>query len=214
MLSVKYYLCVCGSSFDIDEPMALAEMGLLTYMSIEEWIAGQIQYGNLFELRPISGRVIRELFVSKEIHDLVKGPWDSQEAEKRCAPLLAELENFVTGGVIAICIEPFKAAKSKAFMGILDPTRDGVWDIRSMKPKPGLRLLGLFSKKNTFLAFIPAARSTKCNFVSRGPLGGADSKEWADAIHDTKQLWMRHMLPWKPVNGDNPDAYLTNYNCS
>jgi hypothetical protein len=184
-------------------------------MSINEWIGFLVQQRLLFELEPIfdSDPVRRPMFVSEEVHRLLEGPWPSTVAAQRCNQLRADLEGIVVGSEIGICVRPFEAKKT-ARMGLLDPVRDGVWDIRSQDPSPGIRVLGLFPETDTFLALIPASRSVSTNFIQRGPLGDRHSPEWLDIIAETKTLWRRLMPMWKPVTGDNPSDYLSEkYHC-
>lgn len=147
------------------------------------------------------------MFVSKEVNGLLQGPWPNKAAAQRCNELRADLESIVSGDEIGICVRPFEAKSAK--MGLLDPVSHGVWDIRSQDPRPGIRILGLFAKTDTFLGLIPASRSVSTNFIQRGPLGDRGSQEWLDIIAETKALWRRLMPMWAPVTGDNPSDYFS-----
>src|SRR5215475_8192816 len=106
-------------------------MRLLTYMSIHSEIGDRILEGRLHQMRLTlaSDPVVRRLFISNEIKDLIDGPWPDLTWERRCNRLRANLEAFVRGDVISLCLKGF-VAKS-AYMGRLDKPTDEVWDIRS-----------------------------------------------------------------------------------
>jgi hypothetical protein len=82
----------------------------LTYMSIRDEINFRIAEGRLSELLPsVTGDPVRRhMFVSTEIRRFLEGPWPSQRASNRGFVLRAELEAFVRGDQIAICLEPYK----------------------------------------------------------------------------------------------------------
>lgn len=184
-------------------------------MSIQAWISDLVVNERLFPLEPAfrGAEVIRHLYMSEEVRDLVDGPWPSGIAGKRCAYLRAELESFVTGAHIGVCCVPFKARQEQ--MALLDPVSAGVWDFRSMDPRPGIRVLGYFADENDFIALVPAARSVQTDFIRLGPLGDRDSQEWKSAIGSASSMWSRLFPMFKPVTGDDPSAYFggSKYDC-
>ena len=188
-------------------------MGVLTYMSIREWIEALIEAGRLFELELPEGEDIeRPMFVGPEVQQLIDGPWLNAAAEARGGELLANLQFIAAGSEIPICVIPFKA--KDATMGLLNPIADGVWDIRRQKPSPGMRVVGRFAQQDMFLALISASRSKSVEYLSRGPLGDRDSPEWQKVISETRSLWQSLMPMWPPVTGDDPSAYFSdNYRC-
>lgn len=194
--------------------MCLAVNETLTYMSIHEWLAFLVDAKLLFQVEPTfdSEPVLRPMYVAEEVNGLLKGPWPDEAAERRCAQLRADLEAIVTGGEINVSMRPFKA--KTALMGILDPVKDGVWDIRSSKPSPGLRVIGCFADVDTFVGLLPASRSVPTVFVKRGPLGDRFSPEWAHIISETRALWRRLIPTWRPIGGDDPSDYFSQkHNC-
>jgi hypothetical protein len=210
MLSVKHFAFVrrfSGLAKGAISPLAVNRV--LTYMSINEWIGCLVGQNLLFEVEPTfdSDPVRRPMFVSEEVNGLLQGPWPTTAAATRCNQLRADLESIVIGDEIGICMRPFEADQAR--MGLLDPITDGVWDIRSQDPSPGIRILGLFCEIDTFLGLIPASRSVSTNFIQRGPLGNRHSQEWEDIIAETKALWRRLMPMWPPVTGDTPSDYFS-----
>src|SRR5260370_38474058 len=78
--------------------------------------------------------VVRTMLLSVELRELIEGPWQSDGLEYRAGMLRADLEEFVKGETLTVCLEPF-CAKS-AYMGRLAPTSAGLWDIGSRDPRP------------------------------------------------------------------------------
>lgn len=184
-------------------------------MSIQAWIADLVFYERLFPLEPAfrGTGVVRHLYMSPEVRDLIDGPWPAGIAGKRCAALRAELEAFVAGAHIGACVVPFKAKNAQ--MGLLDPVEKGLWDYRSRAPRPGIRVLGYFSDENDFIALVPASRSCQTDFIRLGPLGKRDSPEWKHAIGEASALWHSLFPMFKPVTGDDPSPYFgsSKYHC-
>lgn len=178
-------------------------------MSIQRWIADLVLNGRLFPLEPAfrGEPVLRHLYMSAEVRALVDGPWPSGMAGKRCAELRAELEAFVSGREIGICLVPFEAGDAQ--MGLLDPASDGIWDFRSRHPKPGIRILGCFAAQNDFVALVPASRSVVTDFIRLGPLGDRSSVEWKSTIRDASMLWTSLFQIYPPVSGGDPGAYFS-----
>jgi hypothetical protein len=183
-------------------------------MSIREWIGEMVACHCLHPLEPVlkSDPIAREMYLSAEVFALIDGPWGSSQEARRCNKLRADLEAFVTGRRRTICVRPFKARNDQ--MALLDPVSNGVWDIRSQNPAPGLRIFGMFAAKDVFLALIPAARSKPVDYLSRGPFEGKDDPAWGEVITETKDLWRRTMSTYQPVSGDNADDYFSQgYDC-
>ena len=149
----------------------------------------------------------RAMYVSEEIWRLVEGPWSEESIERRCGRLRADMEQFVSGRVVSLCLTPYEA--KSAFFGLLDAPADGIWDLRSVDPSPGLRLLGGFSETDVFIALTPAPRSVPVPFMDRPPLGDADSREWAAAIRDCKAAWRRLFHPYATHKGDKASDFVS-----
>jgi hypothetical protein len=114
------------------------------------------------------------MFISEEIKALLDGPWNNQDLRYRAGLLKADLEEFVKGSEILVCLEPF-AAKA-AYIGRLAPVEDGIWDIRSRDPSPALRVIGLFAETDVFVALRWAPRSRRIEWTAKPPLGRRDSR--------------------------------------
>jgi hypothetical protein len=121
-------------------------------MSIRDEINERIAEGRLFNLEPAlaSDPVERTMLISAEINSHLIGPWPNIIAAKRFGKLRADLEAFVKGEKVAVCLDPYVARN--AYMGRLDQPNDEVWDVRSRDPKPALRVFGRFAERDVFVA--------------------------------------------------------------
>ncbi|HVN29243.1 MAG TPA: hypothetical protein VMT64_12180 [Candidatus Binataceae bacterium] len=86
-------------------------------------------------------------------------------------------------------------------MALLEPTSNEVWEIRSVDPKPSIRLFGSFVQKNHFVIL---------TWAWRKELGGRYAKEWRAAIQEFKEEWETYFGRTRPISGSYPDAYLSN----
>jgi hypothetical protein len=185
-------------------------MGLLTYMSIQEEIQVRMGEGRLWQLKPIldSDPVVRTMIISKEIKDLIVGPWEDVSWERRCNRLRANLEAFIRGDVISLCLRGFEARS--AYMGRLDRPADEVWDIRSRSPSPALRVFGRFADKDVFVALFWSPRSLEVPYSQRLPLGDRNSTQWRSAMRETKTEWRKLFHTYQPIHGDSHNVYASN----
>ena len=112
--------------------------------------------------------------------------------ERRAGRLRADLERFIKGQQIGLCLIPYQAAT--AYMGRLDRPKDEVWDIRSVDPSPGLRVFGRFAEVGLFIALLWAPRSKDLHWAERKVLGKGTSLQWQFAILECQK--MGSALPW------------------
>jgi hypothetical protein len=170
-------------------------------MSIRACINERIAEGRLFRLAPAlpSDPHERTMILSKEVNALIVGPWSDQKWANRCHRLRANLEEFIKGETLTVGLIPHE--HRDAYMGRLERPIDEVWDIRSRDPKPGLRVLGRFSERNTFIALHWGLRK---DF--------SDPSRWRFAIAETKGRWNRLLAPYEPPFYGQEDlhAYLDN----
>jgi hypothetical protein len=174
---------------------------VLIYMSIRDQIAARFDEGRLRQMVPTLPHdpVERHLFVSKEISDLVDGPWADAEWEVRCNRLRMDFDVFIRGDVITVAEQCYKA--QTAYMARLFPGHDEVWEIRSRDPKPSLRIFGRFTEEDVFVAL---------TWSDRKSLGPKGSPEWAKAIRACKAEWRKCFPAYEPMSGKMLDEYATN----
>jgi hypothetical protein len=145
-------------------------------MSIHDEILDRADRGMLFPILPRArGSTIRRaMFVNEALHALLNSPEGDEEWEQRVAALRADLEVFVE----ARSIDP-------KYLFRLYPARDGVWEIRSVRPDPSIRVLGLFAWKDVFIA---------THHELREHLGEWESREWKVTKRSACAAW-RTLFP-------------------
>jgi hypothetical protein len=150
--------------------------------------------------------VERHMFISREIRALLDGPWPSRASEVRCGKLRAELETFVVGHQMNVCLRPYEA--QEADMGRLDRPADEVWDFRACE-SPGLRVFGRFADLDVFIALTCWPRSVGIPWIDRPFLGARDSQEWKDAITECKFEWRKMFFNYQPISGEDVHDYIS-----
>lgn len=140
-------------------------------MSIQEEIWEQVGNGSLVELRPdrIDEGKPRRMYLTTELYEELTMERDTLKEMERYANLEADLKVFL----VSPTIDP------KYLFG-LTPAGKGVWEIRSRRHKPSIRVFGQFAAKDTFIA-------THC--ALRPKLGGWKSFEFKREIHKSRQTW-------------------------
>ena len=78
--------------------------------------------------------------------------------------------------------------------------RQAVWEIRSVRPAPSIRVLVLFAKKNVFVA---------TNFAFREDLGEWQSREWKNVKRAALAGWRRLFHPYDPLESTNIQNLVT-----
>lgn len=154
-------------------------------MSIAVEIGHRVSEGRLFPLTPKAAGSAprRAMFVSNELWDLLATTHDDEEMEDRLGRLQADLELFAEGQPI-----------DPKYLFLLYPARDAVWEIRSVRDAPSIRVLGLFAAKDVFIATNHALRET---------LGGWESREWKVVKRAARACWNRLFGTYRPLTSTN-----------
>jgi hypothetical protein len=150
-------------------------------MSIENEIADRVQRKMLFPLLPRApgSPVRRALFVAEDLWSILTSDIGDPEWERRVGQLQADLEVFVEGRVI-----------DPKYLFLLYPCAKGVWEIRSVRDQPSIRVLGLFAKRDVFIA---------TNAALREDLGGWQSREWKEVKRRAQAQWRWLFPSYQPV---------------
>lgn len=177
-------------------------------MSIRDEINHRVNEGRLSLLHPMldSDPVRRHMYVSEEIRAVLNCLDDTPACRARALVLQAELERFVRGDRIAICLTPFKAAD--ADFGRLDKPSDEVWDFRAVR-SPALRIFGRFAEQDVFIALTCWPRSKAIPWLNRPPLADRSSKAFRDAIADCKARWRALFHTYPPHHGVDHHDYVS-----
>ena len=167
--------------------------------------AKQLDYTPVADSDPVE----RVLLYGRELRDFFAGPFVGAGAtahEKRAGELLADFQSFVKGDHVALCFRPREHKDSR--FGRLEPIESAVWDFRSQKHNPSLRVFGGFAAPDIFVALSWWPRWYKVPWSDKEPLGKDDDR-WAAAIADADQKWRDILLGKKRVTGEEVGRYVT-----
>ncbi len=140
----------------------------------------------------------RILYISEQLRLLITGQAVGMDIRTlgRWLSARAVLESFVDGRWMTVKSKQ----KSRAQFTILCPHADEIWEIRDVKPRPSLRILGSFAYKDLFIALAPYERSA---------LGAKGSPEWARALQEYKTQWSWLFDGHRPMSGSFPNDYFS-----
>jgi hypothetical protein len=167
-------------------------------MSIRDLIAGH-DGKELFCLPPLlrSEEMIRALFVTAEIDDVVWPEWSEDRDGYRLSLFREALDTFTKGAMIGVALDPFDK-DARAFLARVAPIDARVWDLRAIDPTPGIRCLGFFAERDVFIALSWQYRE---NLETR--------EDWKSEIQNCVDQWRRLFGNEQPVGGDDLNEYLT-----
>lgn len=150
-------------------------------MSIIGLLSSRVAEGRLFILTPRAAGTSpkRLMLVAADLWKFLREPGSDDEWEDRKGFLLADLEVFADGAPIG-----------PKYLFLLSPAREAVWEIRSVRPSPSIRVLGRFVAKDLFVA---------TNFALRDQLGGWRSRQWRDARVKSRVVWNHLFHPYQPL---------------
>src|ERR1700735_2105975 len=112
-------------------------------MSILDVLKSKVAHGMLHPLRPkaAGASVSRPMYLAEGLWELFQTTHPDPLMEERIGTLRADLESFVVG----LTLHP-------SYLFLLSPTREGVWEIRSTRQDPSIRVLGRFAARDVFIA--------------------------------------------------------------
>jgi hypothetical protein len=160
-------------------------------MSIENLIQARVAEGRLFHLRPRAPGTTsrRAMLLSEVVWTLFETSHPDPTMEARIGALQADLEAFVEG----MALHP-------RYLFLLFPAREGVWEIRSMRPDPSIRVLGRFADVDVFIA---------TNYALRHELGGWRSRAWRDVKLSARTVWTNLFHTYRPIITTNVHDVVT-----
>ncbi len=91
----------------------------------------------------------RVFFVSRELLSAMEIGSSDPTTQDRYQSLRADIDHFVSGGFI-----------NWGLMKWLDPKKHEVWELKSVRPRPSLRVFGRFALPNVFIGTHLAERRT------------------------------------------------------
>jgi len=174
-------------------------------MSITDYIKHRIaalEGSRLFSLPPVVpvDEVVREVFISEEVYEIVMPPWPENYDGSRQAGHRGDLDAFTLGDRFSVAEDPFKKPFN-AMLARTHPVSDEIWDMRTTDPLPGIRSLGAFGGKDLFIALVWDYRE---NF-------DGDPDHWDFEINRCKTKWDELFGSIPRFKGTSLDEYLSNY---
>ena len=144
--------------------------------------------------------VRRTLLITPEVDDCMdRSAWADDSVGLRYSQLRADFDRFVDGSRIPVGMDPY-AKDDSAFLARLDPVEYGIWSIRSVAPRPALRVFGAFCERDVFLAL---------RVEERAVLGGRGSRAWANARENAIVRW-NSLLPGEfPLLGSDVNDFIS-----
>ena len=165
-------------------------------------LESKVRSGELLQWTPqiIGDSCERTLFISSEINEeFDEETWQDLSISYRYAQLGADFDRYVTGDTIPVGMAPYNKGDN-AFMARVSPEDYGIWTIRSVAPKPAIRVFGAFCERDVFVAL---------NTRLRASLGGPESREWAAARESAISLWESLFPGHTRLLGDNVDDFFS-----
>lgn len=129
------------------------------------------------------------MFVSEGIWEMLSTEHEDEEMEDRLGILQADLELFAEGQPI-----------DPKYLFLLYPAHEAVWEIRSLRPHPSIRVLGRFAMKDVFIA---------TNIELRENLGGWQSREWKNVKRLACTRWGHCFHTFPPMLSTNIHDLVT-----
>jgi len=143
---------------------------------------------------------VRTLFVSAQLNDQFdESYWTDESFARRYAQLSADFDRFVTGDMVSVGWHPYEKGES-AFLARIDPVEYGIWSIRSVAPKPAIRVFGAFYKQDVFVAISAKFRTE---------LDGPNGRRWANAREDAIAIWDDLLPAQQRLNEGGIDDFIT-----
>lgn len=167
-------------------------------MSIRDQIQMAVNEGWLVNAAPTLPSVpqSRVLFICRNLHDEIEANLNDRSVATRTAELLSTFDTYIGGRLITVGGRNDK----HAYMKRLEPDAEEIWEIRSVDPKPSIRVFGRFVLPDVFVA---------TNKGFRTELGGFNSPQFRRSMSICKIEWRKCFHTWPPHTGGNIHEYIT-----
>ena len=139
------------------------------------------------------GECVRTIFASCEVFESVRGPFPENFDGYRLGRFRGTLDAFTRGNWVSIARDPF-AKQRGAYFAPIDPVALGIWDIRSISPKPEIRCFGAWAEQDTFVALTWRWRD--------------DIEKFSEEALECRRQWDRILPSCRPFKGSTIDDYI------
>ena len=144
----------------------------------------------------------RSIWVTRDILDIVDPVQDENRAanwtDYTHAQFRGSLDAFINWEEVSVSEDPFDKDR-ETFLARVSPVEWEFWDIRTIKPPPGMRCLGGFAGCDVFVALV---------YDYRENVGPGEFDELVDRC---RTRWRELFGELAPYSGESLDAYLTRY---
>ena len=164
--------------------------GRFTYMLIRDETKKHLEAGRLV---PVKSRAFwtsepRCFLLEKELDTELRLERTEPKDINRWAKLEADMSHFVEGGYI-----------NWNLMKWLDPQKQEVWEFKSVRPKPSIRVFGRFAEPDVFVG---------TNYQLRNKMKGKWSQEFWNEIGECEKIWA-DLFKSDPLRGKIYSDYIT-----
>jgi hypothetical protein len=130
----------------------------------------------------------RCFLLERDLHEQIVANRILPQNFERWAKLEADMAHFVEGGYI-----------NWNMMKWLEPQKQEVWELKSVRPKPSIRVFGRFACPNVFIG---------TNIQFRNCMKEKWSKEFWDQIFECEKIWA-DLFKAEPFKGRDYTDYIT-----
>ena len=130
----------------------------------------------------------RAFLLERELAKQIADGQNDKDMRDRWAKLEADMAHFVEGGYV-----------NWGLMKWLDPKEQEVWELKSVRPRPSMRVFGRFAEPNVFIG---------TNLALRPNLKGKWSLQYWDEIFKAERVWSG-LFARSPFSGENYTDYIT-----
>lgn len=168
-------------------------------MSIATEIQDRTNRGDLIAIKPLvdSDPQDRQIFVTPDVYKMLVGPWQNERQQIEWFEARAIMDSFVAGRLISAS----SVRNSDVQLKLLDTSPRCLWELRATKPRPGIRLLGLFAQKDCFIIL---------NWRERPFL--KNRRLWNEAFRECRAKWTGLFYTYGPLEEVNCNDYISNIN--
>ncbi|WP_158264291.1 hypothetical protein [Nitratireductor sp. StC3] len=166
-------------------------------MSIRDEINIAVNAGWLVNMQPTLPSIPhrRIILVSSSLQYELETELQDQATAHRAGLLLNTLDTFIGGGLITV-----GGRNDDAYIKLLEPEDRQVWEIRSVDPKPSIRVFGRFAEPNVFVA---------TNKGFRRDLGAFGSAAFQRAMTDCTREWVKCFHTRPAHTGKRVNDFIT-----
>lgn len=172
-------------------------------MSIRARLTEMEKAGDVDQWMPEPGAEHRRyLFLSREVaEEMDPATWTDKGLALRYAQLAADFDRYVSEEFLPVGMDPYLKGKS-AFLARIDPVETRAWSLRSMAPKPAIRVIGFFAEKDVLVLVLSELRKD---------LGGPGDHRWIWVREKAASWWNDNFAPERALSSEDGNDYVSGF---